>query len=187
MKKPINPDYQSQIQHMHESGKFNNGAKQVKLVRPFLEQYKPRTLLDYGCGKGALIEQISLEYPGTICQGYDPGSPQFWDMPSGTFDAVISTDALEHIEPEYLSATLKLMFGKMERCGFFRIACHPAKKYLPDGRNCHLIVESPDWWRQQVQQATNAEIVWEHVEEFDKSDKWPEVKGHKYDLVMVKQ
>lgn len=183
----INEDYQTQIQALHQGGKFNNGAKQYSLVVPFLEQYRPTTLLDFGCGKGALMAEIQRNYPETRCSGYDPGNPEFSRMPDHDFDAVISTDALEHIEPEFLDLTLKEMFAKMRRCGFFRVACHPAKKLLPDGRNCHLIVEPPDWWRQRIQQATAAKIVWERIEIFDKSNKWPQVKGHKYDFIMVKQ
>lgn len=183
----INPDYQEQIQAMHQGGKFNNGAKQFKLVRAFLAQYQPRTLLDFGCGKGALIHEIALHYPDIECRGYDPGMPEFSDMPANGFDAVVSTDAFEHIEPEHLEMTLALVFGKMLRCGFFRIACYPAKKHLPDGRNCHLIVESPDWWRQKVQAATDAGIVWERVEQVDKSDKWPQVKGHTLDIILERK
>ena len=182
----INKEYQTQIQTMHEGGKFNNGAKQYKLVKPFLEQYRPTTLLDFGCGKGALIAEIKTQFPDIKCWGYDPGNTAFSMMPSRTFDAVISTDALEHVEPEHLDQTLMQLFAKMERCGFFRIACHPAKKHLPDGRNCHLIVESPAWWRQRVVQATDATLAWERIEPFDKSDKWPDVKGSKYDFILIK-
>lgn len=183
----IDRDYRAQIQAMHAGGKFNNGAKQFGLVQPFLEQYHPTSLLDFGCGKGALIAEISAQYPGIACSGYDPGNPLFDHWPDRTFDAVISTDALEHIEPDYLDQTLRDMFARMERCGFFRIACHPAKKHLPDGRNCHLIVEEPEWWRKHVLAASSADIVWERIEPFDKSDKWPAVKGSKYDIIVVKK
>ena len=30
------------------------------------------------------------------------------------------------------------------------IACYPAKKILPDGRNAHLIVENPTWWLDKI-------------------------------------
>jgi cyclopropane fatty-acyl-phospholipid synthase-like methyltransferase len=183
----INQDYQAQIQAMHEGGKFNNGAKQFKLVRPFLEEYRPTALLDFGCGKGALIATIKESFPDIKCWGYDPGNPVYSLMPNRTFDTVISTDAIEHIEPEHLAETLALISAKMERCGFFRIACHPAKKILPDGRNCHLIVQEPDWWRQQVLQNMAVDIVWERMETFDRREKNPILFGSKYDIIVKKK
>ena len=182
----INADYQQQIKAMHEGGKFNNGAKQFKLVVPFLDQYRPTTLLDFGCGKGALIGEIQARYPGIKCWGYDPGHPEFARVPEQSFDAVISTDAIEHIEPEHLADTLRLIDSKIQRCAFFRIACHPAKKYLPDGRNCHLIVEEPAWWRQKIKDHVSAAIVWERVEPFDKREKNPILFGSKYDIILEK-
>ena len=92
----------------------------------------------------------------------------------------------EHIEPIYLDHTLKQIDKKMLRTGFFRIACYPAKKKLPDGRNAHLIVELPSWWRAKLLENMNIDIVHEKIGEFDRSDKWPEVKGFVYDVVVKK-
>ena len=183
----INQSYQQQIQAMHEKDKFNNGAKQFKLVKPFIEQYQPRDLIDFGCGKGALIATIKENFPAIEVFGYDPGNPDFAVMPTRTFDTIISTDAIEHIEPEHLAQSLAVMSDKMQRCGFFRIACHPAKKLLPDGRNCHLIVKEPDWWRQQILKNMQVNIVWERVEPFDRREKNPILFGSKYDVILEKR
>lgn len=182
----INPDYQQQIQAMHKGGKFDNGAKQYRLVQPFLQEYHPTSLLDFGCGKGALIASIAQQFPSIQCFGYDPGNPDYSQLPARTFDAVISTDAIEHIEPEHLDQTLHTISAMIERCGFFRIACHPAKKLLPDGRNCHLIVEEPQWWRQKIMQHMQVNIVWERIEPFDRREKNPLLFGSKYDVCVVK-
>ena len=183
----INQEYQAQIQAMHDRGKFNNGAKQYKLVVPFIEQHRPSSLLDFGCGKGALIAEIAHNYPTIACAGYDPGNPDFNRLPEHQFDAVISTDAIEHIEPEHLATSLASISDLMDRCGFFRIACHPAKKSLPDGRNCHLIVQEPDWWRQQILAHMGVDIVWSRVVPFDKRDKHPLLLGSKYDVILEKK
>lgn len=183
----INPEYQAQLQNMHQHGKFANGTKQYKLVRPFLEQYKPVNLLDFGCGKGGLLQELKKEYPDIACTGYDPGNPEFSRMPDQTFDAVISTDAIEHIEPEYLDETLGLLASKFDRCAFLRIACHPAKKRLPDGRNAHLIVEEPAWWRQKILSLMSVDIAWENIESFDRREKNPILFGSKYDVILVKK
>lgn len=183
----INQDYQNQIQAMHERGKFNNGAKQFKLVDPFIQQYSPKNLIDFGCGKGALITTIKEHYPNIDVFGYDPGNPAFSTLPDRAFDAIISTDAIEHIEPEHLTSSLKVMSDRMERCGFFRIACYLAKKSLPDGRNCHLIVKEPAWWREQILAHMSVDIVWENITVVDKRYKHPNLYGHNYDVIMVKK
>jgi cyclopropane fatty-acyl-phospholipid synthase-like methyltransferase len=146
----IDKKYQQQLNRMHARGKFNNGAKAYKIVEKFINQYQPTSVLDFGCGKGALIAGINEFHPAMFTQGYDPGNPDFSVLPDRTFDAVVSTDALEHVELAHLDKTLQMIGSKIERCGFFRIACYPAKKKLPDGRNAHLIVELPEWWRAKV-------------------------------------
>ena len=182
----IDTKYQQQLNRMHAKGKFNNGAKAYKIVEKFIKQYQPTSVLDFGCGKGALIAGINASHPAVSTQGYDPGNPDFEILPNGTFDAVVSTDALEHVEPVHLDKTLQMIGSKIERCGFFRIACYPAKKKLPDGRNAHLIVELPEWWRAKVEAEMGVRIVWEEISEFDKTDKWPWVKGHNYDVIVEK-
>lgn len=182
----IDKKYQQQLNRMHARGKFNNGAKAYKIVEKFINQYQPTSVLDFGCGKGALIVGINESNPAISTKGYDPGNPDFEVLPIGTFDAVVSTDALEHVEPAHLDNTLQMIGSKIERCGFFRIACYPAKKKLPDGRNAHLIVELPEWWRAKVEEEMGVRIVWEEISKFDKTDKWAWVKGHNYDIIVEK-
>jgi hypothetical protein len=182
----IDTEYQKQLSRMHIAGKFNNGAKAYGVVKDFLAQYKPISVLDFGCGQGGLIATIDELHPGIELAGYDPGNPIFSNTPDRKFDAVISTDAMEHIEPEFLTDTLNTIGRLIERCGCFRIACYPAKKKLPDGRNAHLIVESPQWWREQILAHMGVEIVSEKISVIDKTAKWPWVFGHNYDVVVHK-
>lgn len=182
----IDNEYQQQLNCMHESGRFNNGHKAYKIVETFFKEYNPTSVLDFGCGKGGLIDTIRDLHPGTATTGYDPGNPDFARMPEQTFDTVVSTDALEHVEPAHLAETLKVIGSKIERYGFFRIACYPAKKKLPDGRNAHLIVELPAWWREQILTHMGVTIVAEEISVFDKSQKWDWVVGHVYDVTVKK-
>ena len=182
----INPDYQAQLSEMHDKGQFVRGGKLLKSLNPFLKQYQPTSVLDYGCGHGGLMTAIKETYPSMQVEGYDPGNPAYNRMPKRSFDAVISGDVFEHIEPEHLDATLQLISSKILRCGWFRIACYPAKKHLPDGRNAHLIIESPDWWRTKILSNMQVSIVHEHVIVVDKSHKWPGIVGQNYDVVVTK-
>ena len=182
----INPDYQAQLSDMHSKGQFVRGGKLLKSLNPFFKQYQPTSVLDYGCGHGGLMATIKEVYPNMHVEGYDPGNPAYNRMPKRSFDAVISGDVFEHIEPEHLDATLQLIDSKILQCGWFRIACYPAKKHLPDGRNAHLIIESPDWWRNKILSNMQIIIAHEDISVFDKSHKWPGIVGVNYDLIVVK-
>jgi SAM-dependent methyltransferase len=180
----VDPEYQKQLTEMHSQGKFTHGSKVIKPVNRFLNQYRPNSMLDFGCGAGSLIQTIQTTYPDMRVEGYDPGNPDHCRMPKRSFDVVVSADVFEHIEPEHLAETLKLIASKMIIAGWFRIACYPAKKHLPDGRNAHLIVESPGWWREQLLANMNVSIVKEEIAVFDKSHKWPNIVGWDYDVVV---
>jgi cyclopropane fatty-acyl-phospholipid synthase-like methyltransferase len=182
----INTEYKNQLLEMHRSGQFVRGNKILKSITPFLTKYKPGSVLDFGCGHGALISAIAETYPEMVVDGYDPGSSVHGHIPKRNFDAIISADVFEHIEPENLSNTLALISNKMQTAGWFRIACYPAKKHLPDGRNAHLIVESPAWWREQLLENMQIKIINEEIAVFDKSHKWPGVLGHNYDVIVEK-
>jgi cyclopropane fatty-acyl-phospholipid synthase-like methyltransferase len=180
----IDPSYQHQLSTMHGHGQFVRGSKILKNVQPFIEQYQPTSLLDFGCGHGALIASIQELYPTMRVEGYDPGNPNHNRMPKRSFDVIVSADVFEHIEPKYLNETLALISNKIQKAGWFRIACYPAKKHLPDGRNAHLIVELPEWWRARILDVMNVTIVKEEISVFDKSHKWPDIKGYNYDVVV---
>ena len=182
----INPDYQAQLSEMHSKGQFVRGGKLLKSLNPFFKQYQPVSVLDYGCGHGGLMAALKEAYPTMQVEGYDPGNPKHNRMPKRSFDAVISGDVFEHIEPEHLDATLQLISSKILRCGWFRIACYPAKKHLPDGRNAHLIIETPDWWRNKILSNMPVTIAHEHVIVVDKSHKWPGIVGQNYDVIVTK-
>jgi len=182
----IDKKYQQQLNKMHKAGRFDNGHNAYKIIEKFFVDYKPTTVMDFGCGKGALIASVKQLHPDVVAEGYDPGNPDFAKLPDQTFDAVVSTDALEHVEPAYLDNTLRMIDSKIERCGFFRIACYPAKKKLPDGRNAHLIVELPEWWRNKIETVMGVKIVQENITVVDKTTKWSWVKGHNYDVIVKK-
>jgi len=181
----IDPEYQAQLAEMHSKGQFVRGSKMLKAMRPFIDQYQPTSILDFGCGHGALMASICQAYPNIVVAGYDPGNPKHNQIPKRSFDAVVSADVFEHVEPEHLASTLQIISSKILSAGWFRIACYPAKKHLPDGRNAHLIVESPDWWREQLLANMNVNIVAEEIARFDKSHKWPGIIGEVYDVTVV--
>ena len=90
---------------------------------------------------------MALKYPQKNIYGYDPGNDDFSNkFKNQKFDLVISTDVLEHVEPEFLDQTLEFLKEKSNRF-YHLIALAPSKVILPDGRNAHLILKPKDWWR----------------------------------------
>lgn len=142
-----------QYRQMHAAGHFpgNSTAKWLPHLKALAEKHKPKSVLDYGCGKGLqwtrdkLHEQIGIPMP-TL---YDPGVPEFSsnEMLVDIYDLVICTDVMEHLEGYQIKYAFKRMAYSSGSAAFIAITCRPAKKLLPDGRNCHLTIKPPMWWR----------------------------------------
>lgn len=138
----ITPEYESlQRQfHLDRSDYGVSGSKHCEPLLGFCKKMNTKDVLDYGCGKATL--QKGLPFP---IQNYDPCIDEYSKRPTPA-DIVICTDVLEHIEPECLKAVLDDIRGLTKQLFFVNVACRPAQKFLPDGRNAHIIQESPNWW-----------------------------------------
>lgn len=114
------------------------------VVTDIVNAFKAKTLTDYGCGKGRLLEVFAPDH-GVRVQLYDPAIPEHSAAPVPT-EVVACIDVLEHIEPEHLEAVLADLRRVTQKVLFATIHCGPAVKTLADGRNAHLIQEQPSWW-----------------------------------------
>jgi hypothetical protein len=65
-------------------------------------------------------------------------------------DILVCTDVLEHIEPTLLDNVLDHIERLTREVALLVISCRPANAVLPDGRNAHLIIETPDWWLEKL-------------------------------------
>ena len=139
----ISEEYRRQNELLHladPSYGSGSGLKYAEFVKEAMRRTRSRTVLDYGCGKGSLKKVL-----GEFVSNYDPAVPEWSCMPSPA-DMVVCTDVLEHVEPAHIDAVLAHIRSLSLNAAFFVVACREAKKALPDGRNAHLIVESPEWW-----------------------------------------
>lgn len=137
---------------MHKKGHFpgHSTEKNSEIIKGLIEKYGAKTLLDYGCGKGAQYTELKLHEAWGVPMPrlYDPAVPGL-DKPIGgfeSFDGVICNDVLEHLEGEELRAAIFNATLRAVKFCFFSIAMFPAKKTLPDGRNAHVTLQSRDWW-----------------------------------------
>lgn len=138
----ITPEYQrlQAVFHEQRADYGTSSNKHVEHIAHLSQTMRTRDILDYGCGKAML--QKGLPFP---IQNYDPAMPEYTRRPTPA-DLVICTDVLEHIEPSCLKDVLDDLATLTKQCLFLNVACRPASKQLPDGRNAHLIIENPNWW-----------------------------------------
>jgi hypothetical protein len=157
----ITPEYLEQNRKLHSEGRYGiSGGKWANVVLQLCERHQTRDVLDYGCGQRLLEKGL-----GWKIRNYDPCIGDL-DAPPEPADIVVCTDVLEHIEPECLDDVLDDLKRVVQKKGFLVIATRPAEKFLPDGRNAHLIQQSSGWWLPRLAQRFRIEMVKELDGEF---------------------
>ncbi len=152
-------EYQKQLEGMHANPQWGSSSDIPNLAHKTIQTYKPASLLDFGAGKGKVSAALQAAYPDVAVTSYEPARG---DVLPDAVDMTFSKDVLEHIEPDQLEFVLYDLHQRTATVHYHLIACHKAHHYLPDGRNCHLIVETPDWW-QRLFRGLGYEILDEHV------------------------
>jgi uncharacterized Rossmann fold enzyme/2-polyprenyl-3-methyl-5-hydroxy-6-metoxy-1,4-benzoquinol methylase len=142
----ISSDYVELNEKLHQDNLAYGvgGGKHADTVLKLCERLKTTSVLDYGCGKGYLGKAL----PFPIWE-YDPAIEGKKDSPRPA-DIVVCTDVLEHIEPDKIMFVIEDLHRCMKKVGFFTIHTGPAKKFLADGRNAHLIQEDRAWWTERL-------------------------------------
>lgn len=120
----------------------------------FIEELKPKKVLDYGCGKGKLIACLKEKYPHITFVGYDPAVDEFSNCPDMKFDLVINTDVLEHIPENSLENVIKHIAQLSENV-YFALHHSKAVATLPNGENAHCTVKSPEWYKDLISKYFN--------------------------------
>lgn len=130
--------------------------KRIATLGKLARDTKSTDILDYGCGKGALLKESGFRF---AIRGYDPAVPEFSAMPAPAH-LVACWDVLEHVEPEYLDNVLDDIERLATKAVHLIIATRPdSTKLMPDGRNPHLIIKPAEWWLPRIRQ------------------RWPDAKG----------
>lgn len=161
------PKYQEQQRLLHETGTYgfggNKKANYQRIIDTLLNAFQCNSVLDYGCGPKALLGNAIN--PPVEYTGYDIVQP--WRHASVPHDMVVMIDVLEHIEPDCLHDVLDHIQSLTKKVFFASVHTAPAKKFLEDGRNAHLIQKPMAWWFpklaarftiQQVMRVSNLEF-----------------------------
>lgn len=154
----ITEEYRKLNAQLHETNPHYgvSGAKWADHIKALSNKLKTRDILDYGCGKRTL--QAAL---GCAIQNYDPCIQEYSATPKPAL-IVVCGDVLEHIEPDNLDEVLDDLKRVVRHVGFFVINTVPAKKFLADGRNAHLIQEKWEWWKPKIESRFQVWGVEEH-------------------------
>lgn len=168
-------DYAAEYTRLHEKfPKLFAGytmKRNVDAIVKLVAEHKPKTMLDYGSGKGYqyLKHRYHERWGGLLPVCYDVGVRQLAERPEGKFDAVICTDMMEHIEEADVPRILADIFSfvapqRMYQLDgnegrpfvFLAICTEPEKndvKKLSDGRGVHVTVKPAEWWERRIAEA----------------------------------
>ena len=178
-KQTISKEYSTLMSQMHsDKATFGGDIKAFRVIDRLIIKYKIKSIIDYGCGKGDLMFNIREKYPKIEVFGFDPGNPDFAILPTKQYQMIITSDVMEHIEPRFLNNVLEHINSLFTDIGYFYIATSPSKKDFSNGRNAHLIVAGPDYWREKIEKKIDGKIIWEDIVErsFTSKGNFGEVK-----------
>jgi len=152
----ITPEYIALQHQMHDDygddyGRSGNdhAPRVFMAAAQVLKKAGQCRVLDYGAGKGVLQKAILQAFPevnGITYHEYDPCVPGI-DTPPESAEVVFCGDVMEHIEPECVDTVLRHIRDLTLQVAIFVISLRPAGKTLPDGRNAHVSLHGPDWWK----------------------------------------
>jgi len=145
----ITEGYREQQRVLHENPDYGRASiAYAPLVAKAVNSFGISEVLDYGAGKLRLMETIAA---GRLVDHkfryipYEPSNPKYAETPDPA-EMVVCIDVLEHVEPDLIENVLDDLKRLTQRVGMFTVHTGPAKKFLDDGRNAHLIQEGMGWW-----------------------------------------
>jgi hypothetical protein len=178
-------EYLEELKILHSKKTFGRNENIPKSVVRILEEKNITSFLDYGAGKGLTSRTMNTSYPNIKLHTYDPAT--FPGPLPEQVEFTYSSDVLEHIEPDLLDTTIQDLCNRTTRYQYHLIACHPAKKALSDGRNAHLIIEKPEWWKSKLDNLQGWNIIHEDTtERYAKVKKGPALYVLKYIVILEK-
>jgi 2-polyprenyl-3-methyl-5-hydroxy-6-metoxy-1,4-benzoquinol methylase len=147
------PGYHEHVlayRELHATRYYGGSATELHLdtAASLVRSIKPRSILDYGCGRSDLVAHFWLDGARRIGR-YDPAIPALKVMPEGRFDLALCCDVMEHIPMRAVDRVLGEIRAKADTA-FFTISTKLARAKLPDGRNAHVTLLTPSEWTRWI-------------------------------------
>lgn len=146
----ISEAYQRKITEYHKAHLWG-GAVEGKAfeIECIAKDNGCSTILDFGCGYGALKNKIGHKLEITE---YDAGIEGKNKLPAGKFDMVVCCDVMEHVEPIFVDQTIDWLYYYANKIIYVSICCAPSFAKFPDGSNLHLTIQTPSWWMSRFEE-----------------------------------
>jgi hypothetical protein len=145
---------------LHAQGRFPGYsiAPYLDRIGELVRDTGATSLLDYGCGGGKQYtkKRWHKAWGGLMPKLYDPAVAGYDAYPTGRFDGVIATEVLEHIPEDEIDDVIGELVTFARSFCFVSVCCRkakPNKPRLPDGRNLHVTIRPPRWWRNKLSAA----------------------------------
>lgn len=178
-------EYVEELKILHNKKTFGVTKGIPLVVNKLIEEKNIKSFLDFGAGKGGTSEYIRNQYPNVLLHTFDPAT--FPNPLPEEVELTYSSDVLEHVEEHLIDETLQDLCKRSTRYQYHLIACHPAKKTLSDGRNAHLIIKKPKWWKRKIQAISDWKIIHEDImDHVAQPKKGPPINVVKYIVIMEK-
>ncbi len=136
---------QYELLHAEASEYGMSSIKYVPEISLVINYLKPKTVLDYGCGKSFLVNKLSEIHKDVTFYRYDPAITEISTLTLDKYDLIINTDVLEHVPEEYFDEVLKKIANLSDKA-FFVLHHTLANQILPNGENAHCTVRPPHWY-----------------------------------------
>jgi hypothetical protein len=134
-----------QYGELHRTKRYGiSGARRKHFVQPWIAALKPTSILDYGAGQSTLVNLLSI-HTLKVRDRYDPAIPEIATIPRSSYDVVLCTDVLEHLDEAEIEPVLRHV-RQHSPLAVFTIGMGTAKAVLPSGENAHATVKPALWW-----------------------------------------
>lgn len=138
-----------QYAQLHGTMRYGaTGRNKLKMVEPWIQIARPRSILDYGAGQSRMVEEIRS--PGlAVRDRYDPAIPEIALAPRQRYDLVTCIDVLEHLDESEVAAVVADVAAFGDKA-LFVVDTKKAGTILPNGENAHATVRPGEWWLDRI-------------------------------------
>jgi hypothetical protein len=114
---------------------FTDVDGQIKPVADLVESVGPKTLLDYGCGKGYATDRVADQCATVDVRKFDPFVKPYTKHPTEPCDMVMCISVLQQIESDYIIPVIDDLYDLTLKNLFVEVIV-----------NKELLETAPDLW-----------------------------------------